>query len=113
MCRERSPLTARERESERERERKREREVVRSQLRDFPSASVAHRASYCMDVLHVTSSSAPFDWLFDAFGPIVWRRGRGFTGRVEGTDFRLIKRCLGKTQKGFAVKHHPAPVGVV
>lgn len=29
------------------------------------------------------------------------------TGRVEGTDFRLIKRCL-ETKKGFAVKHHPA-----
>lgn len=28
------------------------------------------------------------------------------TGRVEGTDFRLIKRCL-ETKKGFAVKHHP------
>lgn len=34
------------------------------------------------------------------------------TGRVEGTDFGLIKRCL-ETQKGFAVKHHPAPVSVV
>lgn len=90
----------------------REREVVRSQLRDFPSASVAHWASYCMDVLHVTRSSAAFDWLFDAFGPIVWQRGRGLTARVEGTDFGLIKRCL-ETQKGFAVKHHPAPVGVV
>lgn len=34
------------------------------------------------------------------------------TGRVEGTDFRLIKRCL-ETKKGFAVKHHPASASVV
>lgn len=92
-----------------QRERERESEVVRSQLRDFPSASVAHRASDCMDVLHVTSSSAPFDWLFDAFGPIVWLRGRGFNRSGGGVDFRLIKRCLGTKKRGFAAKRHPTP----
>lgn len=87
-------------------QREREREVVRSQLRDFPSASVAHRASYCMDVLHVTRSSAPFDWLFDAFGPIVWLRRRGFNRSGGGDRLQTYKKV-------FAVKHHPAPVRVV
>lgn len=76
-------------------QREREREVVRSQLRDFPSASVAHRASYCMDVLHVTSSSAPFDWLFDAFGPIVWLRRRGFNRSGGGDRLQTYKKVFG------------------
>lgn len=76
MQRDRSPT---------ERERASERKEVRSQLRDFPSASVAHRASYSVDVLCLTTSSAPFDWLFDAFGPIGWLRGRGFD-RSGGGD---------------------------
>jgi len=86
----------RERESEGERER--EREVVRSQLRDFPSASVAHRASYCMDVPHVTSSSAPFDWLFDAFGPIVWLRRRGFNRSGGGDRLQTYKKVFGNSK---------------
>lgn len=68
--------------------------MVRSQLRDFPSASVAHGASYCMDVLRVTRSSAPFDWLFDAFGPIVWLRRRGFYRSGGGDRLQTYKRCL-------------------
>lgn len=68
--------------------------MVRSQLRDFPSASVAHGASYCMDVLRVTRSSAPFDWLFDAFGPIVWLRRRGFNRSGGGDRLQTYKRCL-------------------
>ena len=35
------------------------------------------------------------------------------TGRVEGTDFRLIKRCLGETQRSFAVKTPPLPEPVL
>lgn len=78
-----------------QREREREREVVRSQLRDFPSASVAHRASYCMDVYATESSSARFDWLFDAFGPIVWLRGRGFNRSGGGDRLQTYKKVFG------------------
>ncbi|KAK2888264.1 hypothetical protein Q8A73_019712 [Channa argus] len=76
----------------------REREVVRSQLRDFPSASVAHRASYCMDVLHVTCSSAAFDWLFDAFGPIVWPHRRGFNRSGGGDRLQTYKKVFGNSK---------------
>lgn len=78
-----------------QREREREREVVRSQLRDFPSASVAHRASYCMDVYATESSSARFDWLVDAFGPIVWLRGRGFNRSGGGDRLQTYKKVFG------------------
>lgn len=76
----------------------REREVVRSQLRDIPSASVAHRASYCMDVLRVTSSSATFDWLFDAFGPIVWLCRRGFNRSGGGDRLQTYKKVFGNSK---------------
>lgn len=103
MQRDRSP-------TERESEREGEREEVRSRLRDFPSASVAHRTSYTVDVLRRITSSARFDWLFDAFGPIGWLRGRGLTGRVEGTDFQTYKKVFGNSEEkktGFAVKRQP------
>ena len=82
-------------ERERESESESESEVVRSQLRDFPSASVAHRAPDCMDVLRVTSSSAPFDWLFDAFGPIVWPRRRGCNRSGGGNRLQTYKKVFG------------------
>lgn len=83
--------------------------MVRSQLRDFPSASVAHRASYCMDVLHVTSSSAPFDWLFDAFGPIVWLRRRGFNRSGGGDRLQTYKKVFGNSKGLCREIHHPCP----
>lgn len=94
-------------------QRAREREVVRTQLRDFPSASVAHRASYCMDVLHVTSSSAPFDWLFDAFGPIVWLGRRGFNRSGGGKRLQTYKKVFGKLKRALPWKPNPASVSVV
>lgn len=68
-------------------------EVVRFQHQAIPSASVTHRLQ-TVDVLHVTRSRALLIGSLTLSDQLCGFVGVVLTGRVEGTDFRLIKRCL-------------------
>lgn len=90
------------------RERGRESEVVRSQLRDFlaPLWPIGLQTVWmcCMlraAALPLIGSLTLSDQLCACVGVVL-------TGRVEGTDFRLIKRCLG-TKKGLCRETPPYP----